>query len=99
MATGAAQQQRERDALASDTEIAMLLGEMKGQLRELIHSVNNTAQKVDALALRVAHLEAEAQRRAGATGLGMLILKSPLVGWIIAAASAAWAILSGRAHP
>lgn len=32
----------------------MTLGEVKGQLREVVHSVNNMSQKIDALAGRVA---------------------------------------------
>ena len=31
----------------------MMLGELKGQMRELIHNVNNLAQKVDGLGERV----------------------------------------------
>lgn len=31
----------------------MSLGEMRGQLRELIHTVNNTAQKLDAVSMKV----------------------------------------------
>lgn len=37
-------------------QTSLLLGEVRGQLRELIHSVNNTAQKVDAIGSRVAAL-------------------------------------------
>lgn len=31
--------------MADDTNTSMLLGELRGQLRELIHSVNNRAQE------------------------------------------------------
>lgn len=76
----------------------LLLGEIRGQLRELIHSTNNTGMKVDALAMRVSALEAADQRRQGATGLLQTILKSPALGWLVGAVVTAWAILTGRVH-
>ena len=66
-------------------DVMLILGEIRGQLRELIHSGNNNSQKLDALALRVAALEGEQARRAGANGLVQAILKSPLLAWIMAA--------------
>jgi hypothetical protein len=91
------------------------LGEVKGQLRELIHNVNNLSAKVDALnnqvvsaqetpakvadlALRVAQLEIERNRRDGATGIISSIMKSPAIGWLVGAAVTAWTILTGRIH-
>ena len=41
-----------------DTGIVLLLGEIRGQMRELIHSTNTTGIKIDALAARVSALEA-----------------------------------------
>ena len=52
----------------TDPNALLLLGEIRGQLRELIHSSNNNAQKLDALSLRVGALEADKHRRAGAIG-------------------------------
>jgi len=96
------------------------LGEMRGQLREMIHQSNNTAHKLDTMYDNVAAIKAqlsdvenlrgkvatlekdvddlkqERSRRIGAMGLGDRILKSPLIGWIIGAALAAWAFLHGR---
>ncbi len=76
----------------------LLLGEIRGQLRELIHSQNNTGQKLDALAMRVSALEASDHRRAGASGVLSMILRSPALGWLVGAAITAWAILTGRVH-
>ena len=41
----------------SDPDTAMMLGEMRGQLRELIHQGNNQAMKNDAVAKALAKLE------------------------------------------
>lgn len=40
--------------VSEDKGLAMAVGEVRGQLRELIHSVNNVSQKVDAVAEKVA---------------------------------------------
>jgi hypothetical protein len=76
----------------------LILGEIRGQLRELIHTGNNTSSKVDALGIRVAALEGEKDRREGASGVLTTILKSPLIGWLTGAAISAWAILTGKVH-
>lgn len=105
--------------MTQDTQILGMIGDMKGelgevrgQLRELIHTTNNLAQKFDAagqvlakhhdvpsdiadLKARVAVLEAIENQRKGATSLGMLILKSPAIGWLVGAAAAVYAYLKG----
>lgn len=45
------------DPSNANVETAMMLGEMKGQLRELIHQGNNQAMKNDAVARTLAKLE------------------------------------------
>ncbi len=45
---------------------------------------------------RLAALEAERNRRDGASSIIALILKSPAVGWLVGVAGAAWAVLSGK---
>jgi hypothetical protein len=74
----------------------LILGEIRGQLRELIHNSNNNAAKLDALSIRVAALEGEKNRREGASGLVHLVLKSPAIGWLVGAAITAWAVLTGK---
>lgn len=74
----------------------LLLGEIRGQLRELIHSSNNMGMKVDALSLRVSALEGANMRREGAAGIVGAILRSPALGWLVGAAVTAWAILTGK---
>lgn len=37
--------------------IHMMLGEMRGQLREVVHSMNNTSQKIDALTREVVEIK------------------------------------------
>lgn len=97
---------------ASDLHaLAVKVGEISGQLREMYHAQNNMAQKVDFLTekaltsptnaaiidltKRVDTLEAERDRRDGATGLGAAILKSPAVGWLVGIALAALAVVKG----
>ncbi len=74
----------------------LLLGEIKGQLRELIHTSNNNAMKLDALGLRVSKLESESDRRDGAASVVGTIMRSPAIGWLVGAAISAWAVLSGK---
>lgn len=81
-----------------DTNTAMILGEIRGQLRELIHTGNNNAQKLDALGMRVMTLESERSRRDGASGLMAAIMRAPAVGWMVGAVTTVWAILTGRLH-
>jgi hypothetical protein len=76
----------------------LILGEIRGQLRELIHNSNNNAAKLDALSIRVAALEGEKNRREGANGVFQFVLKSPAVAWFVGAAITAWALLTGKAH-
>jgi len=82
-----------------DTGIALLLGEIRGQMRELIHSTNATGMKIDALAARVSALEAEHNRRQGASNVLHALLKSPVLGWLVGVSVSAWAILTGKVHP
>lgn len=82
----------------TDPNTLLLLGEIRGQLRELIHTGNNNSAKLDALGLRVQALETERNRRDGAVGLVHSILRSPAIGWLVGAAITAWAILTGKVH-
>lgn len=81
-----------------ETGVPYLLGQIQGQLRELIHSSNNNGQRLEALSVRVAALEASNDRREGAAGIVSMILKSPMIGWFVGVAVSAWALLSGKAH-
>jgi hypothetical protein len=91
----------------------MMLGELKGQMRELIHNVNNMSMKLDGLTRevvgaqeipgkvaeldrRVTDLETDKNRRDGAMGFGGWLLNSPLVGWLVGAAIAVWALFKGK---
>jgi len=81
-----------------DAGISYQLGQISGQLRELIHNMNSLQSSINAIGIRVAALEASENRRDGATGLLMTIMKSPAIGWLVGAAISAWAILTGRVH-
>jgi hypothetical protein len=87
------------EALMADSESSMLLlGEIRGQLRELIHNSNNNSAKLDALSIRVGLLENKEAGRTGASNLVYTILKSPTIGWLVGAAVSAWAVLTGKVH-
>jgi hypothetical protein len=45
-----------------DTNTVLILGEVRGQLREIIHNMNNQAQKNDAVAAQLAKLEGMPER-------------------------------------
>src|SRR3546814_8706588 len=79
--------------------MSMTLGELKGQMREIVHQLNNMSSKMDAISheisknsgipeeveklkLRVAALEEKESKREGAMGLGVWIMRSPLIGWL-----------------
>ncbi len=83
---------------APDTNTMLLLGEIRGQLRELIHTGNNNTMKLDALGTRVMALENDSARRVGANGVVSAILRSPAVGWMVGGATFLWGILTGRIH-
>ena len=82
-----------------DPNALLLLGEIRGQLRELIHTGNNNSAKLDALAIRVSALESDKSRREGAANVFQAILRSPAVAWIISAGITVWALLSGKINP
>lgn len=83
---------------APETDVSFQLGQISGQLRELVHNVANLQMTATAIGLRVAALEASENRREGATSLLRTILKSPAIGWLVGAAISAWAVLTGRVH-
>ncbi len=91
--------------------LAVKVGEISGQLREVVHSVNNMAQKVDgmsermltsptqadfqSLAARVALLEAEKNRTDGAKGVFAAVMRSPMAAWAAAIIAAIWGAFKG----
>jgi hypothetical protein len=43
--------------MAEETSLTLMLGEMRGQLREVVHTVNNSSSKIDQLGREVAELK------------------------------------------
>lgn len=86
--------------------LTLAVGEMRGQLREMIHGQNNMSQKVDmlaekawqaptaaqydALSKRIDALEAKEDRRDGASGVLAAVMKSPAAAWAAALIGAAY---------
>lgn len=98
--------------MTTPTEISTLavkVGEISGQMRELVHAQNNMAMKLDGLTerlltsptkadfekleKRVEALEAERHRNDGAKGVFSAILQSKAFGMVVTAALSAFAAL------
>jgi hypothetical protein len=52
----------------------------------------------NALSTRLTALETDRNRRDGAAGMLVGILRSPAIGWLVGGATFAWGVLSGRIH-
>lgn len=61
--------------LSRNAQGLLLLGEIRGQLRELIHTSNGNSSKLDALGLRVSKLEMQASRVDALEALGPKLAK------------------------
>jgi len=100
--------------MTAQTEIGTLavkVGEISGQLRELIHQQNNMAMKLDGLTermltsptradfekleQRVEALEAERHRNDGVRGFVLGVMRSPVAAWAVAAGAALFAAFKG----
>jgi len=91
--------------------LTLAVGEMRGQLREMIHQQGGMAQKIDFLtekallaptttqladlAKRVDALEATNDRNDGAKGVFAAILQSRFAAWAAAAIAVAYAAIKG----
>lgn len=91
---------------ADSNSIAFALGKIDGQMREVIHTQNNMALKIDfltkealtapttahieALSKRVEALEAVNHRSDGAKGVWAAILQSRFAAWVAAAIGGAY---------
>lgn len=75
--------------------LAVKVGEISGQLRELVHSQNNTQSDFQALAARVAALEADKNRSDGAKGVLAAVMRSPMAAWGAAIIAAIWGAFKG----
>ena len=91
--------------------LAVKVGEISGQLREIVHSQNNMSMKLDGLTeklltaptqadfqkmtARVEALEAEKNRNDGAKGVFLGFLKSPAAAWFAAFVAALYGAIKG----
>ena len=93
-------------SLPGDLDTGMLLGEMRGQLREPIHQNASTAMKIDSLMeqsvamrgipARLTALETEKHMRAGAKGLGEWLMRTPILGWLMAMVAGGYVIVKDK---
>jgi hypothetical protein len=90
-------------------EIARMQGTFDGRMaaitREMERSITAAVEKaiepissdLSELRSRVDALESVKQQEAGAKGVIVAIVKSPLIGWLVGAAITAWAFMNGKA--
>lgn len=94
------------EAMRQQTEILKgLRGEMK-EKHALLHDVHDrvirieatvTEARIERLEKDVDSLKSDRDRRDGASGVMLTILKSPALGWLAGLAIAAWVYLTGKA--
>jgi hypothetical protein len=73
--------------------------EQERALRAAIEASNTALRAELATAnVKITALEAEKLRRDGANSVILTMLKSPTLGWLVGAATTAWAVLTGRLH-
>ena len=97
----------------NELDTGMILGELRGQMRELIHQGGNMGMKVDSLmeqsvamrdiparldqiATRLTTLETEKHMRAGAKSLGEWLLRTPILGWLLALVASGYVIVKDK---
>lgn len=90
-----------------------LLGKLTGQVREIIHQINNLQSSMNAIGEKVIRassipeeiekmrhaitdLQANDNKRTGATSLGQWLISSPLIPWAGLAVVAIWVVLGGQ---
>lgn len=92
--------------LTDNAQLLMVIGEMRGQMREMIHTQNNTLQQVQNMAAivmataglpeRVAALEKADNLRDGRDGVIAAFTRSPALGWIVGGVSTVVLWLAGK---
>lgn len=91
-------------------DIAKIHGQFEGRIgtitkdieRSITAAVEKAIEPVNAnvadLTKRMAALEAERIARDSTTSLVKTILKSPLIGWFVAAGGVVWGVITGKIH-
>lgn len=86
------------DSIRAMTSALMEQQKTLGEINERLIRIesNKVDSRVTDLEADVEQLKAERQQRAGMAHAFELVLKSPLVGWLVGAAGMAWLFLSGK---
>ena len=75
----------------SDTESQLVVA--VAQLQSIPNQIASLKQDMSQVESRLNQLEARNLRQDGAATVGSMILKSPLIGWLVATAAGVWALL------
>jgi hypothetical protein len=75
----------------TDTESQLVVAVT--QLQAIPTQIAGIKQDISSIETRLTQIEARNLRQDGAATLGSLVVKSPIVGWLVATATALWAIL------
>ncbi len=86
---------RKQDTISRDVGNA---SERIARLEERNERINRLEDTVRTIDTRVDVLLKDKDRRDGATGFAMALVKSPAFAWLVGIAVSAWAILSGKVH-
>lgn len=81
-----------------DEAVARSLAKLEELPSSLAKFERHQGERLDKIEERLKSLEEDKVRRDQTTSLGALILKSPMVAWLITGVAFLWGILTGRIH-
>ena len=76
---------------------ASMSAKLDGLTREVV-AIGPLGAELASIEIRIAKLEADRERREGATGVMAALVKSPAAAWLVGGAAFVWGVLTGRIH-
>lgn len=70
----------------------------KDAVSKTLTKLDDVPDKLTKIEERLGNLEIDKHRREGRDGMMVMLLKSPLMGWLVGAATTVWALVTGRLH-